>query len=44
MLEALYVASSAGAWEVLRSERGLSVEQARAVVAASLTALLESPR
>lgn len=44
VLEALHVASSGGAWEVLRSERGLSVENAVAVVAATLTALLEDPR
>ena len=30
-VEALHVACSAGAWEVLRSERDLSVEDARAV-------------
>ena len=44
VLEALNVASSAGAWEVLRSERGLSVENAAAVVAATLTALLDDPQ
>ncbi|MGZ4690150.1 MAG: TetR/AcrR family transcriptional regulator [Acidimicrobiia bacterium] len=44
VLEALNVASSGGAWEVLRSERGLSVDASREVVAASLTAVLEVPR
>jgi TetR/AcrR family transcriptional regulator, regulator of autoinduction and epiphytic fitness len=40
ILEALQVATSASAWDVLRSERGLSVEDAERVVALSLTALL----
>jgi TetR/AcrR family transcriptional regulator, regulator of autoinduction and epiphytic fitness len=44
VLEALQVATSAGAWEVLRSERDLTVEDAGRVVAVSLTALLEGPR
>jgi TetR/AcrR family transcriptional regulator, regulator of autoinduction and epiphytic fitness len=42
-LEALYAATSAGTWEVLRTERNLSVEHAGQVVAASLTALLKDP-
>lgn len=44
VLEAMHVASSAGAWEVLRSDRDLSVEDASHVVAASLTAHLGDPR
>jgi TetR/AcrR family transcriptional regulator, regulator of autoinduction and epiphytic fitness len=44
LVEALHVACSAGAWEVLRQERHLSVEDARAVVATSMTALLEDDR
>jgi AcrR family transcriptional regulator len=42
-LEALNVASSSGAWEVLRLERDLTVDQARAVVETTLTALLQAP-
>lgn len=38
--EALHAASSSGVWEVLRTERDLSVEDAGAVVAESLRALL----
>ena len=44
VLEALHLACSAGAWEVLRRERGLSVDDAEHVVGMSLTALLEPPR
>jgi TetR/AcrR family transcriptional regulator, regulator of autoinduction and epiphytic fitness len=44
VLEAMNVASSGGAWEVLRRERGLSVERSVTVVAATLHALLEDPR
>jgi AcrR family transcriptional regulator len=42
-LEALNVASGAGAWETLRTERGLSVDDARTVMKTSMTALLEAP-
>jgi stage III sporulation protein SpoIIIAA len=38
--EALHVAASSGAWEVLRTERRLSVEDAGAVVTESMRALL----
>jgi AcrR family transcriptional regulator len=44
LVEALHVASSAGAWDVLRNERGLSVETAERVVTTALTTLLEDPR
>jgi TetR/AcrR family transcriptional regulator of autoinduction and epiphytic fitness len=44
LVEALHVTTSAGAWEVLRNERGLTVDGAAAVVAATLTALLNEPR
>jgi AcrR family transcriptional regulator len=44
VLEAMNVASSSGAWEVLRTDRGLSVDEASAVVSATLTALVEIPR
>ena len=43
-LEAMHLACSAGAWEVLRRERELSVDDAERVVCMSLTALLEPPR
>ncbi len=43
VLEALHLACSAGAWEVLRVERGLTVEVAEHVVTLSLTSLLELP-
>ena len=36
-LEALHVASSAGAWEVLRNERGLTVERRASAVARDVT-------
>jgi TetR/AcrR family transcriptional regulator, regulator of autoinduction and epiphytic fitness len=42
-LEALHVAASSGAWEVLRGDRGLSVEEASAVLATTLTNLLHGP-
>ncbi len=42
-LEALHVATSAGAWDVLRTERCLSVEQACEVVAITLANLLAGP-
>jgi AcrR family transcriptional regulator len=38
--EALHVAASSGAWEVLRTERRLSVEDAGAVVTESMRAVL----
>jgi TetR/AcrR family transcriptional regulator of autoinduction and epiphytic fitness len=44
VLEALHLVCSAGAWEVLRRERGLSVDDAEHVVGMSLTALLDPPR
>jgi AcrR family transcriptional regulator len=44
VLEAMNVACSSGAWEVLRTERGLSVDDATGVVAATLTALVEGLR
>lgn len=44
LIEALHMATSAGAWAVLRDERDLDVEHACAVVRASMTALLEQPR
>ncbi len=44
LLEAVNVAASSGAWEVLRIERELSVEDATVVVTTTLTALLEDPR
>jgi hypothetical protein len=44
VLEALNVACSSGAWEVLRTERSLSVEETVAVVSATVTALLQDPR
>lgn len=40
LLDALDAATSWAAWDVLRSDRGASVERARAVVARTLTALL----
>lgn len=43
LLEALNASSSSGAWEVLRLERGLTVERASAVVVTTLTALLQAP-
>lgn len=43
VLEALHVATSAGAWEVLRHERGLTVDAAAAVVVTTLTNLLHGP-
>jgi len=44
LLEALNVSCSSGAWEVLRLERGLTVERASAVVTTTLTTLLQAPR
>jgi TetR/AcrR family transcriptional regulator, regulator of autoinduction and epiphytic fitness len=43
ILEALNVACCAGAWETLRTDRGLSVDDASAVMNAAMTALLEAP-
>jgi TetR/AcrR family transcriptional regulator of autoinduction and epiphytic fitness len=43
VLEGLHLACSAGAWEVLRRERDLSVDDAERVVGMSITALLELP-
>ncbi len=40
VLEAMHLACSAGAWEVLRHERDLSIDDAERVVGMSLTALL----
>jgi TetR/AcrR family transcriptional regulator, regulator of autoinduction and epiphytic fitness len=40
LTEALHVATSSGAWEVLRTERRLSVDDASAVVAESMRAVL----
>lgn len=40
VLEAMHLACSAGAWEVLRHERELSIDDAVRVVGMSLTALL----
>ena len=42
-LDALHVATSAGAWDVLRSERGLTVEQASAVLETTVTNLVSHP-
>ena len=42
-LDALTVAASAGAWDVLRRDQGLSVAKAREVMAATLTGLLRGP-
>jgi AcrR family transcriptional regulator len=44
VLEAINVAGSDSAWEVLRRERGLSVDDASAVVATTLRVLLTIPR
>jgi AcrR family transcriptional regulator len=44
VLEALHLATSAGAWEVLRREHELSVAEAGRVVIVSMSALLEAPR
>jgi AcrR family transcriptional regulator len=44
LLEALNAAASSGTWEVLRTERELSIEDATAVVTVTLTALLEDHR
>jgi TetR/AcrR family transcriptional regulator of autoinduction and epiphytic fitness len=43
VLEALHVAASSGAWDVLRVERHLTVEQASAVLETTLTSLLAGP-
>jgi TetR/AcrR family transcriptional regulator, regulator of autoinduction and epiphytic fitness len=43
LLDALAVATSWGAWDVLRSESGDAPERARAVVVRTLTALLAAP-
>ena len=43
VLEALHVAASAGAWEVLRSERGLTVDEAGAVLVITMANLLDGP-
>ncbi len=40
LTDALHVAASSGAWEVLRTERRLSVDDASAVVAESMRAVL----
>jgi hypothetical protein len=40
LTEALHVATSSGAWEVPRTERRLSVDDASAVVAESMRAVL----
>jgi AcrR family transcriptional regulator len=42
-LEALAVAASQGAWDVLRRERGLGVDRASGVVIATMTAVLRGP-
>ena len=42
-LDAMAVAASQGAWDVLRRELGLSVERASAVVVTTLTSLLQGP-
>jgi TetR/AcrR family transcriptional regulator, regulator of autoinduction and epiphytic fitness len=42
-LEALHVATSSGAWDVLRNERGLTVGEATAVLATTMTRLLDAP-
>lgn len=42
-LDALAVAASAGAWDVLRRDQGLSEAQAREVMATTLTGLLRGP-
>jgi len=43
-LEALHLATSAAAWEVLRIECGLSVDAAARVVGTTITAVLEATR
>jgi TetR/AcrR family transcriptional regulator of autoinduction and epiphytic fitness len=43
VLEALHVGASSGAWDVLRVERHLTVEQASAVLEVTLTTLLAGP-
>ena len=43
-LEALHLATSAPAWEVLRTECGLSVDAAARVVGTTITAVLEATR
>jgi AcrR family transcriptional regulator len=42
-LEALAVTASQGSWDVLRRERGLSVERASAVVVTTMTSVLRGP-
>jgi AcrR family transcriptional regulator len=42
-LEALHVATSSAAWEVLRSERELDVDQASAVMRVAITNIIEGP-
>lgn len=44
VLDALYLVSSAPAWESLRHDRGLSVDEARAAICNALTALLTTAR
>lgn len=42
-LEALHVATSAAAWEVLRTERDLDIEQSSAVMRTAITNIVEGP-
>jgi len=44
MLDAVYLAAAGPSWEVLRHNRGLSIEQAEALVRESLTALIDAAR